>query len=172
MPQRIVVMGVSGAGKSSVGQALAAQLGAGFIDGDTLHPEANVRKMASGVPLTDDDRWPWLQLVGTKLSAGSHGGTIVACSALKRSYRDAIRTAAPDTTFILLQADRPALQHRLTQRPGHFMPASLLTSQLETLEELQDDESGLMIESTGGIDTTVEQIRRLLELEGATTAAS
>lgn len=163
MPQSIVVMGVSGAGKSSVGQALAAQLGTSFIDGDTLHPEANVRKMASGVPLNDDDRWPWLHLVGTKLATSSHSGTIVACSALKRSYRDAIRTAAPDTTFILLKADRPALQDRLTQRPGHFMPASLLTSQLETLEELQDDESGLMIQSTGGIETTVEKIRKLLE---------
>lgn len=164
MPQSIVVMGVSGAGKSSVGQALATQLGASFIDGDTLHPEANVRKMASGVPLTDEDRWPWLHLVGAKLSTSSRTGTIVACSALKRSYRDAIRTAAPDTTFILLRADKPALQDRLTQRPGHFMPASLLTSQLETLEELQDDESGVMIESTGGVDTTVERIRKLLEL--------
>ncbi|MEW1809963.1 gluconokinase [Pseudarthrobacter phenanthrenivorans] len=164
MPQSIVVMGVSGAGKSSVGQALATQLGAHFIDGDTLHPEANVRKMASGVPLTDEDRWPWLHLVGAKLSTGSRTGTVVACSALKRSYRDAIRTAAPDTTFILLKADRPALQDRLTQRPGHFMPASLLTSQLETLEELQDDESGVVIESTGGVDATVERIRKLLEL--------
>lgn len=163
MPQSIVVMGVSGAGKSSVGQALATQLGAQFIDGDTLHPEANVKKMAAGVPLTDEDRWPWLHLVGTQLSASTDSATIVACSALKRSYRDAIRAAAPATTFILLQADRPALQDRLTQRPGHFMPASLLTSQLETLEELQSDESGLMIESTGGIDTTVERIRRLLE---------
>lgn len=156
-------MGVSGAGKSSVGQALATQLGAGFIDGDTLHPEANVEKMAAGVPLTDDDRWPWLHLVGTKLSASTEKATIVACSALKRSYRDAIRKAAPDTTFILLKADTPALQDRLTQRPGHFMPASLLTSQLDTLEELQNDESGLTIESTGGIETTVEQIRTLLE---------
>ena len=163
MPQSIVVMGVSGAGKSSVGQALAAQLGAQFIDGDTLHPEANVQKMASGVPLTDEDRWPWLHLVGTQLSSSPGNGTIVACSALRRSYRDAIRTAAPATTIILLQADRPALQDRLDQRPGHFMPASLLTSQLETLEELQDDESGLMIESTGGIDTTAERIRKLLE---------
>ncbi|KRE90116.1 gluconokinase [Arthrobacter sp. Soil764] len=163
MPQGIVVMGVSGAGKSSVGQALATQLGASFIDGDSLHPEANVKKMASGVPLTDEDRWPWLHLVGTQLSSSRDSATIVACSALKRSYRDAIRTAAPATTFILLQADRPALQDRLTQRPGHFMPASLLTSQLETLEELQSDESGVMIESTGGIDTTVERIRKLLE---------
>ncbi|TQJ38789.1 gluconokinase [Arthrobacter sp. SLBN-112] len=163
MSQSIVVMGVSGAGKSSVGQALATQMSARFIDGDILHPEANVKKMASGVPLTDEDRWPWLHLVGTRLSSSPDNGTIVACSALRRSYRDAIRTAAPATTFILLQADRPALQDRLDQRPGHFMPASLLTSQLETLEELQDDESGLMIESTGGIDTTVERIRKLLE---------
>lgn len=163
MSRSIVVMGVSGAGKSSVGQALATQMGAHFIDGDTLHPEANVRKMASGVPLNDADRWPWLHIVGTKLSASSEKGTIVACSALKRSYRDAIREAAPDTTFILLQADRPALQDRLSQRPGHFMPASLLTSQLETLEELQTDESGLMVESTGGIGATVERIRSLLE---------
>ena len=163
MPQSIVVMGVSGAGKSSVGQALATQLGADFIDGDSLHPEANVRKMTAGIPLSDGDRWPWLHLVGTTLSNSLENPTVVACSALKRSYRDAIRVAAPATTFILLKADRPALQDRLTQRPGHFMPASLLTSQLETLEELQNDESGLTIESAGGVDKTVERIRKLLE---------
>lgn len=163
MPQNIIVMGVSGAGKSSVGEALAAQLGANFIDADTLHPEANVKKMASGVPLTDDDRWPWLRLVGTKLSTGPENGTVIACSALKRSYRDAIRTAAPATTFILLHADTSALKERLAQRPGHFMPASLLTSQLDTLEDLQRDEHGLRVESAGGVDETVELIRHLMK---------
>lgn len=163
MSHNIVIMGVSGAGKSSVGQALAVQMGAVFIDADALHPEANVTKMASGVPLTDEDRWPWLDLVGRSLSSSDENGTIVACSALKRSYRDAIRAAAPETSFILLQADPSELQDRLAQRPGHFMPASLLTSQLDTIEELEQDESGRTIKSTGGIDKAVERIRGLLE---------
>ena len=158
MALNVVVMGVSGAGKSSVGDAVASRLDATFIDADSLHPPANVDKMASGIPLTDEDRWPWLHVVGTALSAGEQNGTIVACSALKRSYRDAIRTMAPSTRFILLHAETPALQDRLTQRPGHFMPASLLTSQLETLEALETDEPGVVVRSEGGIEQAVDSI--------------
>lgn len=151
-------MGVSGAGKTAVGTALAARMGATFIDADSLHPSENVRKMAAGIPLTDDDRQPWLHIVGAELSAPHDHGVVVACSALKRAYRDAIRAAAPSTTFILLTVDAPVLEKRLVQRPGHFMPASLLASQLETLEPLEADEAGMILTSEGGVEETLEQI--------------
>ena len=109
------------------------------------------------LPLTDEDRWPWLQLVGAALSAESPKGVVVACSALRRTYRDAIRGVAPSTAFILLEAATPVLQDRMTLRPGHFMPASLLTSQLETLEPLEADESGLLLTSEEGIESTAER---------------
>src|SRR5699024_627766 len=102
---RVVVMGVSSCGKSTVGELLALKLGVPFMDGDDLHPRANIEKMASGVPLTDDDRWPWLTLVGEWLAGRSDGG-VIACSALKRSYRDRIRKAAPDTVFLHLHGSR------------------------------------------------------------------
>jgi gluconokinase len=130
---------------------LAARLGATFKDADHLHPLPNVEKMTAGIPLTDQDRWPWLSLVGAELSAPHDQGIIVACSALKRTYRDAIRAAAPTTTFILLTVDTPVLEQRLVQRPGHFMPAALLTSQLETLEPLEADEAGIGLTSEGSV---------------------
>lgn len=158
MTPAIVVMRVSGAGKSTVGAALAARLGAPFIDADSLHPPVNVQKMAAGIPLTDEDRWPWLELVGAALSADSPNGIVVACSALKRAYRDAIRAMAPSTAFVLLNVATPVLQVRMTLRPEHFMPASLLTSQLETLEPLEVDEFGLVLDSDEGIEATAERI--------------
>jgi gluconokinase len=154
----IVVMGVSGAGKTEVGAALAARLGATFKDADNLHPLPNVEKMTAGIPLTDEDRWPWLRLVGEELAAEHPQGIVVACSALKRAYRDAIRAAAPSTRFILLKVDPSVLMERLVQRPGHFMPPSLLTSQLETLEALETAEAGMTVISEGGIEALVDQI--------------
>ncbi|WP_406634960.1 gluconokinase [Pseudarthrobacter quantipunctorum] len=158
MHRPIVVMGVSGAGKTEVGAALAARLGATFKDADDLHPLPNVEKMTAGVPLTDEDRWPWLRLVGSELAAEHPHGIVVACSALKRAYRDAIRAAAPSTRFILLKVDPSVLMERLVQRPGHFMPPSLLTSQLETLEALETAEAGMTLISEGGIEALVDQI--------------
>ncbi|CAI3792072.1 gluconokinase [Pseudarthrobacter sp. MM222] len=154
----IVVMGVSGAGKTAVGAALAARLGAAFKDADDLHPVPNVEKMRAGVPLTDEDRWPWLRLVGEELAAQHPQGIVVACSALKRAYRDAIREAAPSTRFILLKVDPSVLKERLVQRPGHFMPPSLLTSQLETLETLETAEAGMTVTSEGGVEALTDQI--------------
>ena len=136
---RIVVMGVSGCGKSSVGQALADALGARFIDGDDLHPEANKAKMAAGIPLNDEDRWPWLAEVSAALAESN---TVVACSALKRSYRDRIVGGAPGTRFVHLHGTRELLAERMGARPNHFMPVSLLDSQLNTLELLGADEPG------------------------------
>lgn len=140
---QVVVMGVSGSGKSTIGEQLAARLGVPFIDGDALHPPENVAKMASGVPLTDDDRIPWLRAVGQALAATSPKGVVVACSALKRGYRDLIRSEAPEAVFAELDGDRALLAERMAARPGHFMPVSLLDSQLATLEPLQADERGL-----------------------------
>lgn len=133
-----VVMGVSGSGKSLIGISLAAKLALPFIEGDQLHPAANVAKMSSGVPLTDEDRWPWLDRVGEELRAGTSdaGGAIAACSALKRIYRERLRDAAGrDLRFVFLRGKRATLAERLTARRHHFMPASLLDSQLATLED-------------------------------------
>lgn len=166
----LVVMGVSGAGKSTIGAALAHHLGATFVDSDSLHPQVNVEKMAAGHPLTDEDRWPWLGLVGAELASPHPDGIIVACSALKRTYRDAIRVIAPRTAFIQLSVDLPVLQGRVAQRPGHFMPPSLLMSQLETLEPLQADEAGLVVSVPDGIEALVSQILAQLPPTAAASA--
>jgi carbohydrate kinase (thermoresistant glucokinase family) len=163
---RIVVMGVSGCGKSSVGLALAAALGARFIDGDDLHPEANKAKMSAGIPLDDSDRAPWLDLVSLALaeevnqtSGGSFTGAVVACSALKRVYRERILAGAPNTFFVHLDGSREILEQRLGARSGHFMPASLLDSQLATLEPLGADEPGVAID----IDQSISRIIALAQ---------
>ena len=144
-PSLLVIMGASGAGKTLIGSLLAEELALSFVDADDLHPESNVAKMASGVPLDDDDRWPWLALVGERLAAASATGLVVACSSLKRSYRDAIRDRAPAAHFVLLHGSRELLAERLSGRSGHFMPDSLLDSQLAILEQLGDDESGFVV---------------------------
>jgi carbohydrate kinase (thermoresistant glucokinase family) len=149
---KVVVMGVSGCGKTSVGLALAQKLHARFVDADDLHPAANKAKMSAGIPLNDDDRWPWLDAVASNLEEQEL--TIVACSALKKAYRDRILAAAPGTVFVHLHGSRVVLDERLGNRKGHFMPASLLDSQLATLEPLGPLEPGLVIE----IDQPIEAI--------------
>ena len=140
----LVVMGVSGSGKTTSGIALAAALGVPFLDADDLHPASNVAKMAAGIALTDDDRMPWLALVGAELAVAS-AGLVIACSALKRVYREAILAAAPSTRFVFLDGSRELLESRVQHRNGHFMPASLLDSQLAALEPLAADEPGVRI---------------------------
>jgi gluconokinase len=136
---RYVVMGVSGCGKSRIGAAFAQAMGLRFVDGDDLHPAANIAKMRQGAPLTDADRAPWLAQVGAVLA---QDGTVVACSALKRAYRNQIRQAAAATvTFLYLRGSRAVLLARMQARPGHFMPPSLLDSQLATLEPPSADEA-------------------------------
>lgn len=138
---RYVVMGVSGCGKSHIGAGFAAAIGARFIDGDSLHPKANIAKMSQGIPLTDRDRAPWLVAVGAALVPD---GTVVACSALKRAYRDQIReTAGAPVIFLYLRGQRATLLGRMSARPGHFMPTALLDSQLATLEPPMSDEPHL-----------------------------
>jgi gluconokinase len=131
---RAVVMGVSGSGKSSVGSGIATELALPFIEGDVLHQESNVQKMASGIPLTDKDRWPWLARIGTELAKTEHG-VVVSCSALKRIYRDRLRQAAGGPlAFIFLDGSPAVLRDHMSKRTGHFMPVSMLDSQLATLE--------------------------------------
>lgn len=146
--RRVVIMGVSGSGKSLVGQLLADELGAEFVDADDLHPRANTEKMTTGQPLTDTDREPWLGEVGRRL-ASAERSIVIACSALKRSYRDAIRQEAPEAVFIHLSGSPALLHARMSRRPGHFMPITLLESQLETIEELHLDENGKAFDISG-----------------------
>ncbi len=143
--EAVVVMGVASCGKTTIGEALAEKLNAPFIEGDRLHGEANVAKMACGTPLTDDDRWPWLTRVGEALQGP--GGIIASCSALKKSYRKAISAAAKrDVMFVHLHGDTDVLRERMAGRKGHFMPPTLLDSQLATLEMPDADENAVMID--------------------------
>ena len=153
-------MGVSGAGKTTIGRALAADLHVPFVDGDDLQPAANVRKMASGTPLTDEDRAPWLARVGEVL-AGTLG-VVVACSALRRAYRDAIRAVAPDVAFVQLDVDPNELDARMRRRRHHYMPASLLPSQLATLEPIAADEDGVIVDASGAPDAILARVRAAL----------
>lgn len=140
---RVVVMGPSATGKSTVGEALAAALGVPFIDGDALHPPANTAKMAAGIALDDYDRWPWLDTIGSTLTQSS-GGAVIACSALRRAYRDRIRSHAPEAWFLELDLTVEQATSRAANRTGHFMPASLVASQFALWERLAETESGLV----------------------------
>jgi len=150
-------MGVSGCGKSTVGRLLAASLGVTFRDGDDLHPVANKAKMASGLPLSDEDRWPWLASVGETLSE-SDPGVVVACSALKRIYRDAILEAAPGVFFVHLHGSREMLLNRMEKRGAHFMKPEMLDSQLQILEPLDSDETGETFNIGSPVDELVNSI--------------
>lgn len=141
MPLRIVVMGVSGCGKSTVGAALAEALGLRFVEGDALHPPRNVALMAAGTPLTDEDRRDWLAAVAQTLADARDDGVVVSCSALKRSYRDLLRASAPGLKLVHLRGEPALLAQRLSERKGHYMPPSLLQSQLDTLQTPGADES-------------------------------
>lgn len=154
----VVVMGVSGSGKSTVGELVAERLGIPFADADDLHPESNVAKMSSGLPLTDEDRWPWLAAVGDALAEASATGLVMACSALRRAYRDAILERAPGAVFVLLHGSRELLAERIGGREGHFMPTTLLDSQLATLEHFDHDEPGHVVDIAGTPDELAEQI--------------
>ncbi|WP_142045497.1 gluconokinase, GntK/IdnK-type [Arthrobacter sp. SLBN-100] len=148
-------MGVSGCGKTTIGDLVARELGVPFLDADSLHPVENVAKMAAGTPLTDEDRWPWLATVGARLANAGDGGMVLACSALRRSYRDAIREQAPDTIFLHLHGSKDVLRARTEGRTGHFMPPALLESQLATLEPLQADEAGVVVDIASPVDEVV-----------------
>jgi gluconokinase len=154
----VVVMGVSGTGKSTIGRSLAEALGLPFVEGDDLHPDANVAKMAAGIPLTDADRAPWLDRVAARLDEP----VVITCSALKRSYRDRLRRAAPDLVLVYLHGTRELLEERMAQRDGHFMPTSLLDSQLATLEEPAADEDVIPVDVKLRPDEIVELVTHRL----------
>lgn len=155
MGSPIVVMGVSGSGKSTVGAALAQRQRLPFADADDFHPEANIAKMSAGEPLNDDDRRPWLDAIGEWL-AGHPDGGVMSCSALKRKYRDQLRGHCPEAEFVHLAGSPEVIGRRQASRPGHFMPASLLASQFATLEPLEPDEGGVVIDVDQDIDGIVE----------------
>lgn len=162
-PPTIVVMGVSGCGKSTVGRALAAALGLPFIEGDELHPPRNVALMAAGTPLTDDDRVEWLQAVAAALAVAADTGAVAACSALKRRYRDLLRSGAPALRLVHLTGDPALLAERLRRRSGHYMPASLLQSQLDILEPPQTDEAAITLDVTAAPEQVLAALRQRLE---------
>jgi gluconokinase len=151
----VVVMGVAGSGKTTVGAALAKRLGLDYADADAFHGEASVAKMAAGHPLNDDDRGPWLEAIGLWLAAHDQSGGVASCSALRRRYRDVLRTAAPRVYFLHLDGDPRVVTQRVASRRNHFMPASLVSSQMETLERLESDETGSQIDLSAPVDDIV-----------------
>lgn len=160
---RLIIMGVSGCGKSTVGERLAHRLGVPFLEGDALHPPRNVALMAAGTALTDADRAAWLDAIAARLSAlGAEDGMVVSCSALRRVYRDRLRAALPDLRFVLLHGDRALLTQRLGNRQGHYMPPALLGSQLDVLEVPSPDEAALTLDIAEPVDRLVSLIEQHL----------
>jgi gluconokinase len=157
-------MGVSGAGKTTVAKGIAEAMGWLMAEGDSFHPEANVAKMAGGIPLDDEDRWPWLRAIGTWIDEHRDESAVITCSALKRSYRDLLRDGRPSVRFCELDADENVIGPRISGRHGHYMPASLLPSQLATLEPLQPDEPGVHVSVAGTPDEAVQSALRALDL--------
>jgi len=163
---RLIVMGVSGCGKSTVGGLLGARTGIPFIEGDTLHPARNVALMAAGTPLTDEDRAGWLDDIASRFGAlEADAGLIISCSALKRIYRERLRATCPDLRFIHLHGDKALLEQRLQYRTGHYMPPSLLTSQLQTLEPPGTDEPAITLDIAMPTDQLVAHIEQQLHLQ-------
>ncbi|KQZ32743.1 gluconokinase [Duganella sp. Root1480D1] len=157
-------MGVSGAGKSEIGARLAAELGVPFLEGDSFHPAENVTKMSAGIPLNDGDRAGWLQALRDEISAARERGEglVLSCSSLKRRYRNLLRSGDPELRFAHLHGEREVLEQRMRTRPGHYMPASLLDSQLRDLEPLQADEAGVRLDLTQSPQQLVNTILQTL----------
>jgi gluconokinase len=168
MSKAIIVMGVSGAGKTSVADLLASRLGCTFVEGDRLHPEANVKKMAEGTPLTDEDRWPWLDIIGNQLRKARTAGEdiVVTCSSLKKIYRDKLRSAGGEPLyFVFLKGTPELLAERMGARKGHFMPSALLQSQLATLETPEGEAHVVTVDIDASLDDIVTNaIAKLEEL--------
>ena len=148
-PHVVVVMGVAGTGKTTIGPLLAARLGVPYAEGDDFHPPANIHKMTAGTPLADEDRWPWLDAIGEWAHGRAGLGGVVSSSALKRSYRDRLRAAAPGVVFVHLTGDRALIEDRMAHRQGHFMPTALLDSQFAALQPLEADEAGVAVDVSG-----------------------
>jgi gluconokinase len=166
---QIVVMGVSGSGKSTVAARLAERLGCELADGDAFHPAANVAKMSAGIPLDDEDRWPWLRAVAAWIGERDRAGrsAVVACSALKRAYRDVLRSTSPHVAFVHLAGAPELVAARMRARTGHFMPESLLATQYATLQPLASDERGVTMEIGRPVAEVVDAALAALELAAA-----
>jgi gluconokinase len=160
----VVVMGVTGSGKSSVGARLAAALGCRFVEGDTLHPPENIARMSAGIPLTDEDREGWLDAIGRQLAAAAARGegVVASCSALKRRYRDQLRGHVPGLVFVSLALDPETAQRRVAQRTDHFMPATLVASQFATLEPPAADEASITLDARLPVAELVQAASRSL----------
>lgn len=165
----MIIMGVQGSGKSTIGAALAQRLNIDFIDGDDLHPPANKEKMRGGTPLTDEDRVPWLKTIGDTIAEGTAKGrvTIVACSALKRWYRELLRSSDPSLVFVHLVGGKGLLTDRLAHRDHEYMPSTLLDSQMETLEPLAEWERGIAISVEQTPAAIVDEVTRILTARAA-----
>ncbi|GGW91167.1 gluconokinase [Streptomyces chryseus] len=164
-PHVVVVMGVAGTGKTTIGPLLAGRLGVPYAEGDDFHPPANIAKMSAGTPLDDADRLPWLDAIGAWAHGRSGLGGVVSSSALKRAYRDRLRAAAPGAVFLHLTGDRELIEGRMRERRGHFMPTALLDSQYAALQPLQGDEAGVSVDVAGSPEDITERavaaLRRL-----------
>jgi gluconokinase len=167
----VVVMGVSGMGKSTVGRLLATELGVPYAEADAFHPPANIAKMSGGTPLDDADRAPWLDAIGDWARGRMSLGGVVSCSALKRSYRDRLRAAAPGLFFLHLTGDRALIAERLEQRRDHFMPGALLDSQFATLEPLRPDEYGTAVSVAADPESITARAVAVLGRQPATRSA-
>ena len=171
VPARLVVMGVSGVGKSTVGRALSERLGVDFAEGDDFHSAASVARMAAGIALTDDDRAPWLERIGRWLGERQEGG-VASCSSLRRAYRDRIRRLCPDVAFVHLAAGASLVRERVASRSGHYMPASLVDSQFEALEELAPDEVGIRLDASEEPAQLVERASAFAQRLGSSSMRS
>jgi gluconokinase len=165
-PCALIVMGVSGSGKSTIADGLAERLGWTYEDGDRFHPASNVAKMSAGQPLTDEDRWPWLQAISDEIDRVCSAGepAVIACSALKRAYRDVLVHGRGDVRIVFLDGARPLIASRLALRKDHFMPPGLLESQFKTLEPPEADENPMIVSIDAPIDAIVEDILRQLAI--------
>src|SRR5688572_19944334 len=163
LTRHLIVMGVAGVGKSTIARRLADYLELEMAEGDDFHPRANIEKMSSGRPLTDEDRWPWLEALAdwTAQRRAAGQSTVLTCSALRRAYRDVLRRPDPDTFFVHLYGDEGMLRERMASRQ-HFMPASLLRSQFETLEPLEPDESGIAVDTAASVEAIAERVEAAL----------
>jgi carbohydrate kinase (thermoresistant glucokinase family) len=173
-PAIVIVMGVSGSGKSTIGEMLAARLEWEFEDGDSFHPESNVRKMHNGIPLNDGDRWPWLAAIAVWIDKMRHSGRrgVIACSALKRSYRDVLIGDRSDVRLVYLKGDEALIAERIADRHKHFMPTSLLHSQFEALEEPGPDETPIVVSIEPKPPEIVSQILAMMNVESAASPPS